>query len=266
MDVGSRLRKAREAKGLSLDALSKATRVRPRILEALENNEVAAIPPRPYGRSFVSTYAAQVGLDPHATVRDYFLQFARPPQPSTAGSPAKTPPRLRPYLPLGRAAYAIAGVLLVGFLFQGVRGLLSRDATPSPAVAQPQAPAADAVGTGGSTEPATEPAAPAPEPTAALTVELEAVDPVWVTASADARRAIYRTMLPGERETLRGDREIAIRVGDAGAIRWRINDHPDAVMGTRGAVRSVRLTPDNIDAEPSSPQPPARPAPTPPRD
>jgi hypothetical protein len=79
-----------------------------------------------------------------------------------------------------------------------------------------------------------------------------------VTASADGQRAVYRIMRAGERETLRGDREIAVRVGNAGALRWRINDRPDAVMGARGAVRSARLTPDNVDAEPSSLQPPPR--------
>jgi transcriptional regulator with XRE-family HTH domain len=79
MDIGSRLRSAREAKGVSLEALSKITRVKPTVLKALENNDAAAIPPRPYGRGFVSAYASYVGLDPQQTVRDYFLQFAAPP-------------------------------------------------------------------------------------------------------------------------------------------------------------------------------------------
>ena len=90
-----------------------------------------------------------------------------------------------------------------------------------------------------------------------LVERLEATDPVWVAASTDGQRIIYRTMRPGERETLRADRAIAIRVGDAAALRWRINDGPDNVMGTRGAVRSVRLTPEDVRADRSSLQPPS---------
>jgi cytoskeleton protein RodZ len=258
MNVGSRLHKAREAKGLSLDSLSKTTRVKVRILEAIENNDAAAIPPRPYGRGFVRTYAGLVGLDPDETVRDYFLQFA-PPRVAHVEPPAQTrafrsdllwarAAAFRSDLLWARAPYFVAGVLLLGFVLLGAQGLVSRDAPP--VVTQPAAPVTP------NSADSTESRAPAPKPRAALTVQLEATDPVWVAASADGQRTIYRTMRPGERETLRGDREIAIRVGDAGAVRLRINDRPDAVMGARGAVQSTRLTPNNVDAQPSSLQAP----------
>jgi hypothetical protein len=83
-----------------------------------------------------------------------------------------------------------------------------------------------------------------------LSVELEATAPVWVAASVDAERKVYRTMRPGERETLRGDREITVRVGNAGFLRWRVNDRPEAVMGARGAVQSVRVTAGGVEVQP----------------
>ena len=76
MDIGEQLRHAREARGLSIDALSKSIRVQPRILSAIEQNDCATIPPRPYGRGFVRTFAIEVGLDPESTVREFFSQFA----------------------------------------------------------------------------------------------------------------------------------------------------------------------------------------------
>ena len=76
MDIGEQLRHAREARGLSIDALSKSIRVQPRILSAIEQNDCATIPPRPYGRGFVRTFAMEVGLDPESTVREFFSQFA----------------------------------------------------------------------------------------------------------------------------------------------------------------------------------------------
>jgi transcriptional regulator with XRE-family HTH domain len=241
MDVGDRLRAAREARGLSLEAVANTLRVKPSILQAIENNDAAALPPRPYGRGFVRTYAAHLGLEPHDTARDYFLQFAPAPQPEP---PPPAAPRSSRWswspLVLRRASYVVAAVVLFGLVLLGARRLLRQEATRQP-IARTHAEASGPVGTGGSSEPARP-----SKPTAALTVELEATDRVWVAASADGRRTLYGFLKAGDRETVRADREIAIRVGDAGALRWRINDRPAAVMGLRGAVRSVRLTPGDV--------------------
>ncbi|MEO8078460.1 MAG: RodZ domain-containing protein [Acidobacteriota bacterium] len=248
MDVGSRLREAREAKGVSLDTLSKVIRVKPAVLNAIERNDATAIPPRPYGRGFVSAYASHVGLDPQQTVRAYFLQFAAPPAPSPQTPP---PPRLSGF-PVERAAYVGAGVLLVALVGLAAPVLKRFAAEPAAPVASSRAPEPSAsgsapVGTGGSSE--TKPASA--EPGTPVAVEIEAVEPVWVTASMDAQRTVYRTMQAGERETLRG-REIAVRVGNAGLVRWRINGGAETVMGTRGAVQSVRVTPAGTEVQPST--------------
>ena len=239
MSIGSRLRAAREARGLSLEDLWKVTRIKPRTLEAIEKNQADAIPPRPYGRGFVGTYASHVGLDPQQTVRDYFLQFAPPQAEQPELLPAARTSSSDPWT-VGRTRilYAAAAVLALALL---ARGLVNRDTAPAPATPA-GAPAAGTVGTGGTTEPVV----PVAQSTT-VTVELEATGPVWVTASADGQRTLFRTLRAGERETLRGDREIAIRVGDAGAIRWRVNDRPAEVMGARGEVRSARLSPETLD-------------------
>jgi hypothetical protein len=256
MDVGSRLRSAREAKGLSVQALSKITRVKPSVLVAVENNDAAAIPPRPYGRGFVSAYASQVGLDPQQTVRDYFLQFA-----TSAGGPVSNQPQPAPvtalHRPFLRPAY-IGGAVLLIVAVAVAAPLIKRQAlsassaagAPPPASA-PTAVPADTVGTGGAADSAV---APVAAPAAPLTIEIEALEPVWVTASADAQRTLYRTLQAGERQTLRGDREIAIVVGNAGLLRWRVNDRPEAVMGARGAVQSVRVTAAGVEVLPAPPR------------
>src|SRR5262245_44050940 len=75
MDVGAQLRSSREGKRLSLEALARTIRVQPRVLMAIERNDTASIPPRPFGRGFVHAYAREVGLNPDQTVREYFGQF-----------------------------------------------------------------------------------------------------------------------------------------------------------------------------------------------
>ena len=76
MSIGAQLRASREARGLSIDAVAHTTRVQPRILAAIERDDVRAVPPRPFGRGFVKAYAREIGLDGDQTTRDYFAQFA----------------------------------------------------------------------------------------------------------------------------------------------------------------------------------------------
>ena len=237
MDTGARLREAREARGLTLESLSRATRVQPKVLAAIERNEVGSLPPRPYGRSFVRSYASEVGLDPEATVRDFFVPFA-PAEPRAAietAAPrrARTPETRRWAWPVGAVlSYAAVGMLVI---FVG-RWAIIQSHGGAAAVDAPRAPAP--VATSGRTDPA-----PTPR-TTGVAVSLEAQRPAWVTAAVDGERQVYRTLQTGERVSLKGLREISIRVGDAGALRWQVNGSPAAAMGRDGEVRTVRIAPE----------------------
>jgi len=68
---GDALRRAREAKGISLDALSHRTRIRRPLLEALEGERFAELPARVFVRGFVFAIAGQVGLDPEKVWAEY---------------------------------------------------------------------------------------------------------------------------------------------------------------------------------------------------
>jgi hypothetical protein len=114
-----------------------------------------------------------------------------------------------------------------------------------------RAGAPETVGTSGHSAPpaaatqgrTTPPAAPPASDTTGVTVSLEATGPSWVSATVDGRRIIYRTLQPGEREVLRARREIRIRTGDAGALRWQIDGGAVAAMGKAGEIRTARITP-----------------------
>jgi hypothetical protein len=62
-DIGSQLRVAREARGLSVEQAFKATRIKAIYLEALEANRVSALPGPVQARGFVRSYANFLGLD-----------------------------------------------------------------------------------------------------------------------------------------------------------------------------------------------------------
>jgi len=243
MSVGAQLRASREARGLSIDAVAHTTRVHSRVLAAIERDDLSAMPPRPFGRGFVRAYAREMGLDGERTAQDYFAQFAPaagPPDP-TGTPPRKLIPGSRAW-PLAVVSLGVlAGVALA--VLTGRPAATTGDAQGAPAAEPPAAtarPDPPAAGTAGSTAPAPVPAA---VPAANLTIVLTASRPCWVTASTDGRRVLYTSIVPGAPQTLVAAREIAIRVGDAGAISWKVNGREPAVMGRPGQVRDVRVTP-----------------------
>jgi cytoskeletal protein RodZ len=70
-NLGSRLKQAREARGIDLRELAAATKISVTALEALERNDYSRLPGGIFGRSFVRAYALAVDLDPDITVEEF---------------------------------------------------------------------------------------------------------------------------------------------------------------------------------------------------
>jgi len=249
MDIGSQLQAAREAKGISIGTLAQRTRVPARALAAIERNDQSALPPRPFGRGFVRTYAEEVDLDPERLVRDYFAQFPaqRASDPVTLHAPERSWQPPSPWMGMGTAV-AILLVVVAAAVVLGRRG--ENAVEPGTVGTTGLSPAATGAGPP-SPHPIAQPdgAAPAvtppPAPSGAITVVLSMSRPCWVAATVDGRRTIYRILQAGERETLVAQRDMAIRFGDAGAVTWTINGRDAGSPGGNSAIRDVRITPEN---------------------
>src|SRR5689334_17609071 len=76
-NVGTRLREAREGRGLSLRQIATSTKIPIGVLESIERNDVARLPAGIFSRGFVRSYAGEVGLDQDAAVQDFVAQFPR---------------------------------------------------------------------------------------------------------------------------------------------------------------------------------------------
>lgn len=66
MSLGSELSAARRASGLTVDDVAAASRLRPSIVTAIEQDDFAPCGGDVYARGHVRTIAAIVGLDPDA--------------------------------------------------------------------------------------------------------------------------------------------------------------------------------------------------------
>ncbi|RJX24680.1 MAG: helix-turn-helix domain-containing protein [Dethiobacter sp.] len=63
-EIGNLLRKAREEKGISLDDISKETKIQKKYLNSLEEGDFSLFPGRVYVKGALRNYAEAVGLDP----------------------------------------------------------------------------------------------------------------------------------------------------------------------------------------------------------
>jgi cytoskeletal protein RodZ len=73
---GEQLRLAREARGISLRHISDQTRISIRYLEAIEADDYKRLPGGIFNRSFIKSYAKQIGFDEKEAIEGY-LRTAR---------------------------------------------------------------------------------------------------------------------------------------------------------------------------------------------
>jgi cytoskeletal protein RodZ len=76
-ELGSRLKQARLARGVSLRQIEASTKISVGALEALEKNDYARLPGGIFARSFVRAYAVAVGLDPEETVHQFLTEYEK---------------------------------------------------------------------------------------------------------------------------------------------------------------------------------------------
>ena len=262
-ELGDLLRKTREDKGLSLKQAEEATRIRQEFLQALEDEEFERLPAPVYVKGFLRNYAVFLGLDAQQLVSLYQEPEATPiatTAPAVLNEPLE-PMRLRRLWPL--AALAVAAALLVaawwGYQrYFGASGPL-RFGQP---VATPTA-----VPTATSVPPSPTPAAPTPtltltrQPTATLRptpVGLElSIEVVgqrsWVLVLADGERAFAGILEPGAKDSWTARERIALRSGNAGAVRVTLNGRDLGLFGESGQVAEQEWTAPGVPTRTPTP-------------
>src|SRR5262245_28681178 len=226
-DFGSKLREARERKGVSLREIANATKISVRALEALERNDISHLPGGIFSRSFVRAYAAETGLDPDTTVDDFVRQF--PHDSVIAGHAASV--RIDETEDESNRRTARVAVRLIGVtipvaavvLYFGMASQRLPLVKSEPLVTTAPADViADHVG-----------------------VELTALRECLVTAGVDGQPMVDTRLEAGGRQSFHAQTELTLTVSDPSAIELMINGLRGRTLGTEGVMTTVRLTPDN---------------------
>ena len=223
------MKRAREARGVSLREIAARTKIAASALEALERNDIAKLPGGIFVRGFVRAYAGEVGLDPEQTVREFLERF--PHDTVTVGSPYVPPEghaavessRKSAETALKLAAISVPVAIVIVYLTLTYRPV-------EPVVAETPVASVPAA-----------PAAPVPVMAAPLAIEVLAVSPVNVTLVADGVPQGDRALIEGQRLTLSVERALTLSVADAGAVQLTINGQPAVPLGVRGEPRTVQI-------------------------
>ena len=70
-DFGSQLRRARTRKGLDVNTVARRLRIRPDIIQAIEESDFDRMPPRGYARNMINSYAQLLELNASEITRQY---------------------------------------------------------------------------------------------------------------------------------------------------------------------------------------------------
>ena len=222
--LGAAVAAARRDRGLSVEDVSAATRIRPAIVRAIEADEFDACGGAVYARGHLRSIAQVVGADPRPLVEEFDRRFHQPvPALRTAPLGSFEPPR-----DAGRAGRqsppwvaVAAGVLVVVVLFLGASWIVGRSGQDD----SPGAPLAAAT-----TPAVTTPAAPRPTPTAAsprppvyrgVVLRLRASGgESWVSVRSSSGTEIYQGVITdGTAREFRDDTKLSVRFGNSDAVR-----------------------------------------------
>ncbi|HEU4596823.1 MAG TPA: helix-turn-helix domain-containing protein [Pyrinomonadaceae bacterium] len=186
--LGEQLRRAREARGVSLREISEQTRITMRHLEAIESDDYKHLPGGIFNKSFIKAYARHVRFD-EARALELYERTARA-RGEYSDEVATTPQRSRIYTgdpsrsPMITAALS---AVIVGILILIVyAGLHYYRRTESPADATPT-PTPSMTGGAAATTDATQ--TPQPGATDALKVAIKSNNEVWLRVMVDDETA-----------------------------------------------------------------------------
>lgn len=239
--IGQDLKRERELRGISLQEIAETTKINPRFLRELEEDNLDALPGEFFVRGIIREYAKQLGLNEHDVLNTYLESLQSVPkkeidiEQGSSGLPKNIISAIR-IAALG--AFLIAVLIGLFFIF-GKKG-----PPPSP-------------------KPKTEASIPKktvlPPPESEKTMEEEIKvrelslefsfhQDTWIQILADGEKVYNGIRLSGGKFEVTAEREIIIDLGNAGGLSYTINGQKGIPFGRPGAVeKGITITIDNYE-------------------
>ena len=233
-------------RGVSLEEITKATRIGTRFLEALEQEAWERLPGGVFNRGFVRTVARFLGLEEETLLAEYSLA-AHLPGSIPAPAPSAQQSKITALATNGKKAWialSMAGVLVAAgagwFGWQWVsarRAKLTAAASALPAAPRPPAaPPVTEVNPSASASPiaAIDNTGPWAVPDRGLQLRIDTDKETSITVTADGQQSFAGTILPGQSRSFNAQGALTVGAADAGSLRLELNGQPLQPMGPVG--------------------------------
>jgi cytoskeletal protein RodZ len=283
--LGKYLKNQRESKKISLREVAKNTRVRERILKAIEEDEHTLLPPATYVKGFLLAYAKYLGLDPNDVLLRYervlkgesiaspSIQSSRPKQEISPTQASKPKQKARWNT---KQTWVVVGVIVASFsvfyFFSPFSYKPPMEPSPGKLVEKKSliAPSPPVTATphppeGKLAAQEKKPLAPSAPVTAttsvqekkAISLQLKAIEETWLSLQADDQSGKEMILKPGEGITIQASGRILMKLGNAGGLDLVLNGKPLGKPGKSGEVLNLIVTSQGVEVKrQEKPKPP----------
>ena len=241
LSFGRYLQAIRMEKGISLETVSKETRIRLETLVQMEDEDHDHLPQEVYVKGFLRAYAKAIGADGDEAVERYIsrLKVAR----KVAKSEADLDRSKKNFWPrLILSIFMLLALILVTLFavyYLRERSANEQQQTPAmnqPSVEQPVAepvqdnsaiPESGALASGVNTEP--------------YALVIESTEETWMKVTTDSLEPVEYNLTPGQRIELEASTGYSLLIGNAGGVELTLNGKPVIVRGSSGQVVNLQL-------------------------
>lgn len=236
---GENLRRERELRGVTLAELANATKINPRYLRALEEDQFDVLPSGVFGRGFVRSIARYLSLDEKHWAAEFATAANQPPETLARYAP----PRLKG--PSSRTGLSFVLLLMIfglgaylvhDFRLNGAAGVSTPASaaanTPAPVESDASAPSLIPVGDTGTLRASS----------GELNLQIDIIDDAWLQVNIDDQTEYEGLMKAGDTRTFRAARQIELVTGNASAVVLTLNSETLAPLGSPGERKKVILT------------------------
>jgi cytoskeleton protein RodZ len=239
--IGQDLKRERELRGISLEEIAEATKINPRFLRELEEDNLDALPGEFFVRGIIREYAKYLGLNEHDVLNTYLESFQDVEQEGTvikkesSGLPKNITSAIR-IAALG--AFLIA--VLIGLFF-----IFGKREPPLPPKTKPQVTIPKKTVT---PPPELEEKREEEEKGVGLNLVFSFHQDTWIQILADGEKVYSGIRLSGGKFEVTAEREIIIDLGNAGGLTYTINGLKGIPFGRPVAVeKGITITIENFE-------------------
>jgi len=235
VEIGNKLKEARESRGLTLEEVEEETKIRRKYILAMEQEQFQVLPGPIYARAFLKNYARFLNIDPEEILD--VLKYIHSGEdiqkdiPKTVDKKAITTASIMRYWLYPAAALLI--IILFVSLYYGTRGMW----TNRIGVNDEEKPKTGEIGTQENTVLQQAPVQDNTVNISGVKIALNVKnDRSWISVAVDGEQVFQGEIKAGEAKTFEGKEKILITLGNAGAVEVLENGKSIGFLGTSGEV------------------------------